>query len=131
MSWSNVPEGTGSLAVIMHHFPTGASTDSVPNSYLLLWDIDPSVLSMAEGEADDGLWFMGSDKDGQNISYTSPCSQSTGTHSYTITVYALSATPSSLPTESSVSVDYTTLKEAIDSVETLGTAVLTFDDVRL
>ena len=131
LSWSNVPEGTASLAIIMHHYPANATSESVPNSYLLLWDIDPSVLSMEEGEADDGPWYIGANKDGRDISYTSPCSPSAGTHSYTITVYALSATPTSLPTSSSIDVDYTVLKNAIDTVDTLGTAVLTFDDVTL
>ena len=50
------------------------------------------------GTADDGLWYIGSNKDGTAISYTSPCSPDAATHEYTITIYALSATPASLPT---------------------------------
>ncbi|MDM8521947.1 agmatine deiminase family protein [Desulfococcaceae bacterium HSG8] len=128
LSWSNVPDSTGSLAVIMHSYPHPDDTSSV-NSYLLLWDIDPSVTGMAHGEADDGSWFMGANKDGVAVSYTSPCSPGAGTHEYTITLYALSQTPESLPDESTADVDYSVLKAAIDTVTTLGTATLTFTDV--
>ncbi|MCP4596416.1 DUF1566 domain-containing protein, partial [Neptuniibacter sp.] len=98
LSWSNIPDSTGSLAVIMHHYPNPEDTSNA-NSYLLLWDIDPSITEIAYGEADDGSWFMGANKDGNAISYTSPCSPSAGSHEYTITLYALSQTPASLPTE--------------------------------
>ncbi len=128
LSWSNVPDSTGSLAVIMHSYPNPDDTSSV-NSYLLLWDIDPSVTGIAHGEADDGSWFMGANKDGIAVSYTSPCSPGAGTHIYTITLYALSQTPPSLPDESTADVDYSVLKAAIDTVTTLGTATLTFIDV--
>ncbi|MCP4112893.1 MAG: hypothetical protein GY749_46440 [Desulfobacteraceae bacterium] len=127
LSWSNVPDSTGSLAVIMHSYPN--SDDTSVNSYLLLWDIDPSVTGIAHGEADDGSWFMGANKDGIAVSYTSPCSPGAGTHIYTITLYALSQTPPSLPDESTTDVDYSVLKAAIDTVTTLGTATLTFIDV--
>jgi phosphatidylethanolamine-binding protein (PEBP) family uncharacterized protein len=130
LAWSGVPEGTGSLAISMHHFPNANDTDpSKANQYLLLWGIDPSVTEIAHGAADDGAWFMGSDKDGTRPSYTSPCSQSTGTHEYTITIYALSETPSSLPQASSVEVTYTVLLAALESVVELGRTTLTFNDV--
>ncbi len=128
LSWSNVPSTAGSLAIIMHHYPNSDDT-STANSYLLLWAIDPSVTEISYGGADDGAWYIGSNKDGKAISYTSPCSPSEGTHEYTITVYALSETPASLPTESSLTVDYDTLKTAIATVTTIDTATLTFNDV--
>jgi len=130
LSWSNIPTGTASLAIIMHHYPNANDTTQL-NSYLLLWNIDPSITSIAHGEADDGAWYMGSNKDGTAISYTSPCSQSTGTHEYTITLYALSETPASLPSTSSLSVTYDVLKSAIDSVTIIGSTTLTFNDVTL
>jgi len=114
----------------MHHYPNANDTTQL-NSYLLLWNIDPSITSIAHGEADDGAWYMGSNKDGTAISYTSPCSQSTGTHEYTITLYALSETPASLPSTSSLSVTYDVLKSAIDSVTIIGSTTLTFNDVTL
>ncbi|MDM8530237.1 hypothetical protein QUF63_03635 [Anaerolineales bacterium HSG25] len=128
LAWSNVPDSAGSLAVIMHHYPHADDTSQV-NSYLLLWAIDPSVTEIPHGEADDGDWFMGANKDGAGVSYSSPCSPSTGIHEYTITLYALSETPSTLPTESTKNVDYYTLIEAIGTVDTIGTAVSTFNDV--
>ncbi len=128
LAWSNVPVGTGSLAVTMHHYPASDGAGD-PNSYLLLWDIDPTVTEIAHGAADDGLWYMGANKDGAAISYTSPCSPSAGTHEYTLTVYALSKTPASLPVQSSADVTYDVLTQAIATVAVLGTATLTFNDV--
>ncbi len=128
LSWTNVPDSAGSLAVIMHHYPFPSDTTTV-NSYLLLWAIDPSVTGIPHGEADDGDWFMGANKDGAVVSYSSPCSPSAATHEYTITLYALSETPPSLPTVSTVDVDYSVLKAAIDEVTIIDTATLTFNDV--
>lgn len=130
LAWSGIPEGTGSLAITMHHFPNANDTDlSRANQYLILWGIDASVSQIVHGTADDGPWFMGSDKDGTTTSYTSPCSPSTGTHEYTITVYALSETPASLPQQSSVDVTLTVVTEAIQSVTEVGRTTLTFNDV--
>ncbi len=125
LSWSNVPSGTGSLAIIMEHYPN--PLDSVnANCYLLLWDIDPSVTEIPYGTADDGPWFMGSNKDGDAISYTSPCSPGTIAHEYTITIYALDQTPSSLPSYSTIAVDRDVFRSAIQTVTTVGSAKLTF-----
>ncbi len=128
LSWSNVPESASSLAVIMHHYPNTDNSSEV-NSYLLLWAIDPSTTEIVHGGADDGSWYMGSNKDGTAVSYTSPCSPSSGSHEYTITLYALSETPSSLPLESTTDVSYAVLKAAIDTVTTIDTATLIFNDV--
>ncbi|MEP1094734.1 MAG: YbhB/YbcL family Raf kinase inhibitor-like protein [Cyclobacteriaceae bacterium] len=128
LAWLEVPEGTGSLAVTMIHYPNADDLTN-PNSYLLLWDIDPSTTEIPYGTADDGPWYMGQNKDGTAISYTSPCSPSAATHEYTITVYALSETPASLPMMSSIDVDYSTLIDAIGTVTTIETTKLTFNDV--
>lgn len=128
LSWSNAPEGTESFAVTMVHYPN-ADDLSTPNCYLVLWGIEAGVTEIAYGEGDDGPWYMGANKDGTGISYTSPCSPSTGSHEYTITISALSETPSSLPTSSSVDVDYSTLQSALESVTILETASITFDSV--
>ena len=128
LSWSNVPAGTNSLAIIMKHYPN-LDDLSNPSSYLLLWDIDPGVTEIAYGAADDGPWYMGSNKDGAAVSYTSPCSPSSGSHEYTITLYALSETPSVLPASSSIDVDYDVLINAISTVNVIGETSLTFNDV--
>ncbi len=128
LSWSNVPAGTGALAVTMHHFPNPDDASHV-NSYLLLWGIAPTVTEIPYGAADNGPWYMGPNKDGAAISYTSPCSPSAGTHEYILTLYALSETPASLPAQSSMDVTYDALTQAIAAVDILGTATLTFNDV--
>lgn len=128
LAWSNVPDGTGSLAICMIHYPNESDTTSA-NHYLLLWDIDPSVTEMPYGTADDGPWYMGSDKDSTAISYTSPCSQGSGTHEYIIRIFALSETPSSLPDSSSITVNYDMFKAAIESVNIIQSNSLVFDVV--
>lgn len=128
LAWSNVPDAAGSLAITMHHYPNPDDTSN-PNAYLLLWAIDPSVTQIAHGAADDGPWYLGSNKDGTAISYTSPCSPSAGSHEYTLTLYALSETPSTLPAVNSLGVTYDVLTAAIATVTTVDTATLTFDDV--
>ncbi len=130
LEWENVPANTVSLAIAMYHYPDASNTSEV-NSYLLLWDIDPSVTEIAYGTADDGDWFIGANKDETAISYTSPCSPSAGTHEYSITIFALSETPASLPSNSSLSVTYEVLMEAIETVTILDQASITFDDVTL
>ncbi len=128
LNWSGVPSDAGSLAIVMHHYPRANDTTNV-NSYLLLWDIDPSVTEILYGEAKDGDWYIGSDKDGTAPSYTSPCSQSAGSHEYTITLYALSEAPPSLPRRSTVDVDYDTMMSALKTVDIIDTAELIFLDV--
>ena len=130
LSWSNVPEGTKSLAITMVHYPNPEDLTH-PNSYLLLWGIDPGVTEIPHGTADDGPWYMGSNKDGTAISYTSPCSPTSGTHEYTITIYALSETLPGLPSTSSIDVTYNVLMDAISKVTIINKATLTFDSVTL
>jgi len=95
----------------------------------LIYLLRALLTEIDHGEADDGPWLMGANKDGNAISYTSPCSPSSGTHKYTISLYALSETPPSLPSVSSLDVDYTILKSAIESVNVIATATLTFNDI--
>jgi hypothetical protein len=73
---------------------------------------------------DDGEWFIGPSKDVNTIA-TWPCSQSTGVYADTITRYALSQTPVSLPQAHSLHITYAVL----ESVEIQGKAKLSFNDV--
>ncbi|MCP4959669.1 MAG: hypothetical protein GY925_10420 [Actinomycetia bacterium] len=126
LAWSGVSTDAGSLAITMHHFPNPDDTTQA-NSYLTLWDIDPSVGEIAHGEAGEGGWFQGSNKDGTAISYTSPCSPDPDrTHEYTITLYTLSETPPSLPQQNSIAIDWAVLVESLESVTIIDSATLTF-----
>ncbi len=126
LAWSGVPAEAGSLAITMHHYPHPDDPSQV-NSYLTLWDIDPSVTEIAHGEAGEGEWFQGSNKDGNAISYTSPCSpDGRGSHEYTITLYALGDTPPSLPEQHSMAIDRTVLVESLELVTILDSTVLSF-----
>ncbi len=114
LAWTNVPEGTESLAVIMHHYPRGtvAGRDA-PSQYWLLWNIPPDTLGLERGNP-ASIGDEGSDKDQQATGYTPPCSPGGDVHEYTITAYALDAPLSSLPANDDISVDWTALTEALD-----------------
>lgn len=127
LSWQNVPVGTKSLAIVMYHYPKGVEKNEV-NSYLLLWDIDPKTTSIPYKMAGDGAWFMGANKDGNAVSYTSPCSHGKGKHEYTIALYALSETPPGLPKMSTIEVDYNVLMDAISTVDIIDRTTLKFLD---
>ena len=127
LSWENVPEGTKSLAVVMYHYPKKDDRTEI-NCYLLLWDIDPEITGIPYKMASKGNWFMGANKDGTAISYTSPCSRGKGKHEYTLALYALSETPSSLPKKHSLNVDYNVFKNALATVKIIDRTTLTFID---
>ncbi len=127
LSWENVPAGTQSLAIVMYHYPHVEDKTEI-NSYLLLWDIDPTITEIPYKMASNGNWYMGANKDGTAISYTSPCSHGKGQHKYTIALYALSETPSSLPKHHSLDVDYNVFMDAIATVEIIDRTTLQFFD---
>jgi phosphatidylethanolamine-binding protein (PEBP) family uncharacterized protein len=130
LKWKNVPEGTTSLAIIMYHYPR-VGDKTIVNSYLLLWDIKPSVTEIKHGDADNGPWFMGANKDGKVISYTSPNSPSAGEHIYHISIFALTQPLTTLPKKSSLAVDFDVFMNAIESNKIIGKADLTFKDINL
>jgi len=127
LSWRNVPDSTQSLAIVMYHYPKKENKTEV-NSYLLLWGIDPAVTKIPYKMANQGDWFMGANKDGTAISYTSPCSHGKGKHEYTIALYALAETPVNLPKSNSLNVDYTVFMNAIAEVKIIDRTTLKFYD---
>ncbi len=127
LSWENVPKGTKSLAIVMYHYPKKEDKSEI-NSYLLLWNIDPEVTEIPYKMASKGNWFMGANKDGTAISYTSPCSRGKGKHEYTIALYALAETPALLPKENSLDVDYNVFMNALNTVKIVDRTTLTFVD---
>lgn len=127
LSWSNVPEGTKSLAIVMYHYPKKDDKSEI-NSYLLLWGIDPSVSEIPYKMANNPNWYMGSNKDGNAVSYTSPCSRGPGKHTYTIALFALSEKPKSLPESNALDVDLNTFMKAISDDRIIDRTTLTFID---
>lgn len=127
ISWENVPDGTKSLAIVMYHYPRKEDKTEV-NSYLLLWNIDPKITEMPYKMAGNGSWYMGANKDGNAISYTSPCSRGKGKHEYIIALYALSETPACLPKSNALDVDYNVFMDAIATVKIIDRTTLNFLD---
>lgn len=113
LEWTSVPEGTESLAVIMQHYPRGRVEGvDAPSQYWLLWNIPPETTGLPHGNP-ESLGDEGADKDERFTGYTPPCSPPGGRHEYKITVYALSASPETLPAHDSMSVDWTVMTQAI------------------
>lgn len=129
LSWQNVPEGTKSLAIVMYHYPKKEDKTEI-NSYLLLWNIDPKITEIPYKMAKNGNWYMGANKDGNAISYTSPCSQGKGKHKYTIALYALAQLPTTLPKNNSLEVDYNVFMNAIGKTKIIDRTTLTFIDTK-
>lgn len=127
LSWLNVPKGTNSLAVVMYHYPKKDDKLEI-NSYLILWGINPSVSEIPYKMANNPNWYMGPNKDGKAISYSSPCSRGPGEHEYTIALFALAETPKSLPKSNSLDVDLNTFMKAISDNNIIDITTLTFTD---
>lgn len=128
LAWANAPTSANAFIINMIHYPN-AKDSSIISSYLELWGIDKGVTEIPYGKANAGPWFIGPNKDLNMVSYTSPCSAGAGTHTYIITIYAVSDTPSSLPKANSLTVTYPVLKAALATVTVVGKAVLTFKSV--
>lgn len=113
LNWTAVPEGSKSLALIMHHYPRGSveGKDS-PSHYWLLWNIPVETTGLDRGNT-ASIGTEGSDKDGRRTGYTSPCSPAGGKHRYTITIYALNAMLDSLPENDDLSIDWRSMTDAM------------------
>lgn len=125
LTWSTPPKGTQSFAVIMHHYPMGTRAGvNNPSQYWLLWNLPGDLRTLAEGNP-QSIGTEGSDKDGKTTGYTPPCSPAGGgTHTYTITVYALNSPPN-LGDQDRQDVNWETLTQAIADT-TLGSAQISF-----
>jgi Raf kinase inhibitor-like YbhB/YbcL family protein len=115
LSWSGVPDGTKSFAVIMHHIP--GPNDS--HWYWVLYNIPANVTSLEKNST--GIGMLGNNSVNGNTVYAPPCSKGPGEKIYTYTVYALSAEPQLSVPASDVSRDL--LLEAIKDI-TLVSATL-------
>lgn len=114
LAWSDVPAGTESLALIMHHYPRGtvAGRDA-PSQYWLLWNI-PADTNELDRANPYSIGDEGADKDKRHTGYTPPCSPAGSAHEYIITVYALDGPLANLPENDNISVDWETLTAAME-----------------
>ena len=85
LTWTNVPKGTQSFALIMHHLDPEGKT----KIYWVLYDIDPTVTSLAKNSK--GVGTMGLSTVHNRVEYAPPHSKGPGAKKYVITLYALSA----------------------------------------
>ncbi|MFM7809363.1 MAG: YHYH protein, partial [Planctomycetota bacterium] len=84
--WSDLPKGTKSLALVMHHIAPGNDT----HVYIVNWGIPASTKSIAAGQR-LGAW--GTNTVNGRPEYAPPCSKGPGIKVYVATLYALSAEP--------------------------------------
>lgn len=109
LQWTGLPSGTQSLAIIMDNYPRGTTQGiDAPSQYWLLWNIPADILALDRGNP-QSIGDDGSDKDGKNVGYTPPCSPPGPKHEYTITLFALSDAPGTLPHSDDMNVDWTQL----------------------
>ena len=113
--WSDVPEGTRSFAVVMHHIP--GPDDS--HWYWVLYNIPANVTKLEKNTSGSGT--LGNNSVNGETKYAPPCSKGPGEKLYTYTIYALSAEPTFSVPASEVSRDV--LLDAIKDI-TLANATL-------
>jgi phosphatidylethanolamine-binding protein (PEBP) family uncharacterized protein len=121
LSWSGAPEGTKEYALVMTTIPVDGST----RWNWVLYGIPGSTTSLAKNSS--GVGTTGTGSHGTVMIYDPPCPQGAGAKIYTITVYALSASPS-LPGAAD-NVTGPVLTNAISSI-TLGKASMNLSYAR-
>jgi phosphatidylethanolamine-binding protein (PEBP) family uncharacterized protein len=87
LAWNNLPKGTQSLALVMHHLDPEGKT----KIYWLMYDIDPKTTSVAKNATDFGK--MGMSTVHNRVEYAPPHSKGPGAKKYVLTLFALSAKP--------------------------------------
>ncbi|TVU71211.1 YbhB/YbcL family Raf kinase inhibitor-like protein [Cobetia crustatorum] len=128
LTWRDVPDGTQSLALIMHHYPKGSVEGrDAPSQYWLLWNLPADTRALPRGNP-VSLGDEGADKDKKRIGYTPPCSPpgpEGSYHEYTITLYALKVPLEALPDHDDMSVNWDTMTEALQG-KVLDSSSITF-----
>ncbi|MBC7913291.1 MAG: YbhB/YbcL family Raf kinase inhibitor-like protein [Pyrinomonadaceae bacterium] len=82
--WRNVPTGTTSFALTMHHL----DKDGNKHVYMVLYNIPLANLGVPQAVKDLGIW--GSNSLNPIPGYSPPCSKGPGKKAYLITAYAIS-----------------------------------------
>lgn len=86
LSWSGAPKGTKEYALMMTTIPVDGST----RWNWVVYDIPESATGL---EKDSGIGTTGTGSHGTVMMYDPPCPQGPGAKMYTLTLYALSASP--------------------------------------
>lgn len=117
LTWSGVPKGTKSFALVEHHYPRGTEEGvDEPNFYWLLWDIPATTREISRGNLESVGHSGGGSKRSGGKEYVPPCSPpESGVHTYTITIYALNSETIGLPSQDDRDVDWAALMAAIDN----------------
>lgn len=84
LAWKNIPSGTKSFAVTMHHFPKTGNM----HVYMVLYNIPAGKSMISQAEKTSGIW--GHNSLNKILGYAPPCSQGPGEKSYIINIYAIS-----------------------------------------
>jgi len=109
LSWTHVPRGTRSFALLMDHVPP----EGGHHWYWVMWGIPARTTTLPTNVS--GVGFLGGNSVNRSIGYAPPCSKGPGLKKYTITVYALSAKPV-LPSTSTAAVTRDILLKAITPI---------------
>lgn len=88
LSWTSGPTGTVGYAIAMHHIPGPGDT----HWYWVVYNIPSTTTKVVAGGPAPGT--VGTNSVNNQLAYAPPCSKGPGLKKYTITAYALSATPS-------------------------------------
>jgi len=115
LSWSGAPAGTKEFALMMTTIPVDGQT----RWNWVLYGIPGSMTSLVKNSA--GVGTLGTGSHGTIMTYDPPCPQGPGDKVYTLTLYALSGSPT-LP-GNAAQVTGPVLTDAISSL-TIGTASL-------
>ncbi|MBY5935094.1 YbhB/YbcL family Raf kinase inhibitor-like protein [Tateyamaria omphalii] len=125
LEWHDVPVGTESFALIMHHYPRGTTAGfDTPSHYWLLWNVPADFTKIGRGNP-ASIGDEGADKDRMRTGYTSPCSPGGQQHEYTITVYALNGPMDDLPGYDDRQVDWQMMTNALEG-KVISSAQLSF-----
>jgi len=84
LEWSNVPAGTRSFALIMHHVAPDRT-----KCYWIIYDIPPDARNIPKNVRDVG--HLGMNNINTKMEYAPPHSKGPGTKLYVYTLYALSS----------------------------------------
>jgi len=98
LSWTRGPTGTVGYAIAMHHIPGPGDT----HWYWVVYNIPSTTTKVVAGGPAPGT--VGTNSVNNQLAYAPPCSKGPGIKVYTLTVYALSASPN-FPSGTSVSRD--------------------------